>query len=78
MSEKGEDHIMTAESIERVAKAILELHPSWSWEKANEATKEHYRRKARAVIEAMLSSENTTPAPPAKSATEAGGNRRDR
>ena len=53
---------MTGESIERAAKAILELHPAWSWEKANEATKEHYRKVARTAIEAMPSPENTKPA----------------
>ena len=58
-------HVMTGEAIERVAKAIFK-HPSWSWEKANEATKEHYRRKARAAIEAMPPPENTSPAPPAQ------------
>ena len=39
--------------VERAAKAILELHPSWSWEKANEATRRYYRELARAAIIAM-------------------------
>ena len=41
--------------INRAAKAMFERHPPWTWEMANEPTREYYRELARAAIEAMHS-----------------------